>query len=38
MTQPNILFITSDQQHWNKIGAFNPDISTPNLDRLVEEG
>jgi uncharacterized sulfatase len=30
--------ITSDQQHWNTIGAFNPQISTPNLDRLVKEG
>lgn len=30
--------ITSDQQHWNTIGAFNHEISTPNLDRLAEEG
>ncbi|MCC2684501.1 MAG: sulfatase [Paenibacillaceae bacterium] len=36
--RPNILLITSDQQHWNTIGAFNPEISTPNLDRLVREG
>ncbi|MFC5649712.1 sulfatase [Paenibacillus solisilvae] len=36
--KPNILLITSDQQHWNTIGAFNPEISTPNLDRLVREG
>jgi len=35
---PNILLITSDQQHFNTIGAFNPEISTPNLDRLVNEG
>jgi len=35
---PNILLITSDQQHWNTIGAFNPEIATPNLDRLVREG
>ncbi|WP_409345033.1 sulfatase [Paenibacillus sp. MBLB4367] len=34
----NILLITSDQQHWNTIGAFNPELSTPNLDRLVREG
>lgn len=34
----NILLITSDQQHWNTIGAFNKEISTPNLDRLVREG
>lgn len=36
--RPNILLITSDQQHWNTIGAFNPEISTPNLDRLAREG
>ena len=38
MKQPNILFITSDQQHWDTIGRFNPDIQTPNLDRLCREG
>ena len=30
--------ITSDQQHFNTIGAFNTEIKTPNLDRLVQEG
>lgn len=34
----NVLFITSDQQHWNTIGKFNGEISTPNLDRLCERG
>lgn len=38
MKKPNILLITSDQQHFDTIGAFNPEISTPNLDRLTEEG
>ena len=38
MKKPNILLITSDQQHYNTIGAFNNEISTPNLDRLVKEG
>ncbi|MCA0753440.1 sulfatase-like hydrolase/transferase [Paenibacillus sp. N4] len=38
MNKPNILLITSDQQHWNTIGAFNKEIHTPNLDRLVKEG
>jgi uncharacterized sulfatase len=38
LKKPNILLITSDQQHWNTIGAFNPEIQTPNLDRLVREG
>lgn len=36
--RPNILLITSDQQHFNTIGAFNKEIFTPNLDRLVKEG
>src|SRR5690554_2322086 len=34
----NVLLITSDQQHWNTLGAFNSEISTPNLDRLVRDG
>jgi len=38
MGRPNILLITSDQQHWNTIGAFNREIRTPNLDRLAAEG
>lgn len=38
MKRPNILLITSDQQHWNTIGAFNKEISTPNIDRLVKDG
>ncbi|HBE03820.1 MAG: sulfatase [Spirochaetes bacterium GWF1_41_5] len=37
-SKPNILLITSDQQHWNTIGAFFKEIKTPNLDRLVKEG
>ncbi|WP_028612197.1 sulfatase family protein [Paenibacillus harenae] len=38
MKKPNILLITSDQQHWNTIGAFQSELRTPNLDRLVREG
>ncbi|MBP2000594.1 putative sulfatase [Paenibacillus shirakamiensis] len=38
MKRPNILFITSDQQHYNTLGAFNPEIVTPNLDRMTQEG
>ena len=38
MKRPNILLITSDQQHYDTIGAFNPELSTPNLDRLAREG
>ena len=37
-SKPNILLITSDQQHFNTIGKFNKGIKTPNLDRLCEEG
>jgi arylsulfatase A-like enzyme len=37
-SKPNILLITSDQQHWNTLGVLNPEIQTPNLDRLAQEG
>jgi arylsulfatase A-like enzyme len=36
--KPNFLFITSDQQHWSTLGCLNPEIATPHLDRLAEEG
>lgn len=36
--QPNILLITSDQQHWTTLGFLNPKIKTPNLDRLAAGG
>jgi len=36
--RPNILLITSDQQHWNTLGCLNPEIQTPNLDRLASQG
>lgn len=34
----NILLITSDQQHWNTLGKLNPEVKTPNLDRLADQG
>ena len=34
----NILFITSDQQHWSALGRLNPEVKTPNLDRLAASG
>ena len=37
-TRPNVLLITSDQQHWNTLGVTNPEVRTPNLDRLAQEG
>ena len=36
--RPNILLITSDQQHWRTLGFNNPKIQTPNLDRLAGLG
>lgn len=38
MSCKNILLITSDQQHYNTLGIDNPEIETPNLDRLAREG
>ena len=37
-TRPNILLITSDQQHWDTLGFANPQLQTPNLDRLAGQG
>ena len=37
--KPNILFFFTDDQRWDTIRALgNPEIQTPNLDRLVAEG
>lgn len=37
--KPNILFIISDDQRWDCVGAFgHPDVKTPNLDALVRRG
>src|SRR5690349_2180713 len=37
--RPNILLILADDQRWDTIGALgNPQIRTPNLDRLVARG
>ena len=38
MPQANILLITTDQQHYSTLGATNPRIKTPHLDRLAQEG
>lgn len=38
MSRPNILLITSDQQHFNALGVINPEIKTPALDRMAAEG
>ena len=37
--RPNILFILTDNQAASLLGAYgNPDIRTPNIDRLAAEG
>lgn len=38
MRRPNILLITSDQQHWNTLGCQGSPVKTPNLDRLAKQG
>ncbi len=38
-TPPNIIFLLTDDQRWDALGAMgNPLIQTPNLDRLAEDG
>lgn len=36
--QPNVLLIVSDDHGYNDLGCLNPDVKTPNLDRLAREG
>jgi arylsulfatase A-like enzyme len=37
--KPNILFILTDDQKWNVLGCLgNPNIQTPNIDRLAKQG
>ena len=37
--RPNILWICTDQQRYDTIGALgNAHVSTPHIDRLVSEG
>ena len=37
MTKPNILLITTDQHHYNVLGAVNHKVRTPNFDRLAAQ-
>jgi len=37
-TRPNILFVFSDQQHWQATGFMDASFRTPHLDRLAAEG
>ncbi len=36
--RPNILLITSDQQHWSTLSCLGSEARTPHLDRLASEG
>lgn len=37
--KPNIIFLLTDDQRYNALGCMgNPDIQTPNIDGLAEEG
>ncbi|XP_067658829.1 arylsulfatase B-like [Haliotis asinina] len=36
--RPNILFIVADDLGWNDVGYQNPDMKTPNIDKLATEG
>ena len=37
--QPNFVFIMTDTQATNAVGAYgHPDLRTPNIDRLAREG
>ncbi|XP_076113883.1 arylsulfatase I-like [Mytilus galloprovincialis] len=36
--KPNIIFIVADDLGWNDVGWRNPEIKTPNLDRLAKNG
>ena len=40
MSKPgrNVLFISTEQQHWSAMGYLNPEVKTPHLDRLVARG
>ncbi len=37
-TCPNIIFLMDDQHRWDALGIVNPQVVTPNLDRLAREG
>ncbi len=36
--QPNVVIILADDLGWNAVGYHNPEVSTPNIDRLCSEG
>ena len=38
MNKKNILFLLTDDQRFDMIGALNPELKTPNIDSLVKRG
>jgi len=37
--QPNVILITADDLGWNELSCYgNPDLDTPNIDRMADEG
>ncbi|MEO0450925.1 MAG: sulfatase [Pseudomonadota bacterium] len=36
--RPNIVFVLTDDQRYDAIGALDPNIDTPNMDRMLNEG
>jgi arylsulfatase len=36
--RPNIIFLQADQQRWDYLGKLNPQVKTPNLDKVAAEG
>ena len=39
MDRPNILLVHTDQQRWDAVGANgNPEVHTPNMDRIANAG
>ncbi len=38
-SRPNIVFIIADDMNWNDCGVYgNPNVKTPNINKLAEEG
>ncbi|MFI3316086.1 MAG: sulfatase-like hydrolase/transferase [Rikenellaceae bacterium] len=37
-TRPNIIFLLTDDQHFNTMGCWGGDVLTPAIDRLAAEG
>ncbi|MCX7013869.1 MAG: sulfatase-like hydrolase/transferase [Candidatus Sumerlaeota bacterium] len=37
-SQPNLIFLMTDQQRWDALGCVNPVVKTPNLDVLARKG